>query len=63
MLRNPKHIAGYQPKNDHENTESGRPAYHAAAALRMIKTSCSIYVQMPTVIKTMTINNDIESNE
>jgi len=59
---NPKHPGGHQSAKDHENNHTGRPA-KGKPGLAEVKTGGSIYVQMPKVMKAMTISNDSESNE
>jgi len=60
--RNPKGSGGHPSKKDHKNQDTGRPA-KGKPALAKVKTCCSIYVQMPKVIKAITISDDSESNE
>ena len=60
--RNPKHPGGHRSKKDHENKDTGRPA-KGKPGLGKVKTGGSIYVQMPKVMKAITISDDSESDE
>jgi hypothetical protein len=60
--RNPKHPGGHRSKKAHENKDTGRPA-KAKPGLAKVKTGGSIYVQMPKVMKAITISDDSESDE
>jgi len=49
-------------KKDHENKDTGRPG-KGKPGLAKVKTGGSIYVQMPQVMKEITISDDSESTE
>lgn len=58
----PKYPGGHRSKKDHEIQDTGSPA-KGMSGLAEVKTSGSIYIQMPNVIKAITISDDNESNE
>jgi hypothetical protein len=60
--RNPKHPGDHQSKKDHENKDTGRLA-KGKPGLAKVKPGGSIYVQMPKVMKAITISDDSESDE
>jgi hypothetical protein len=60
--QNHNHTGGHRSKKDHEHKDTCRPA-KGKPELANFKTGGSIYVQMPKVIKAITISNDSESNE
>jgi len=60
--RNPKHPGGHQLKKDHENIDTGRPA-KCKPGLAKIKTSGSIYIQIPKVLKPIAISDDPKYNQ
>jgi len=60
--RNPKDPGGHQSKNALGNNDTGRPAKLMPTLAKVI-TGGSIYVQMPTVRKAITISGDSQSNE
>jgi hypothetical protein len=60
--RNPKHHGGHQPKKDHENIDTGRPA-KCRPGLAKVKTSGSMYVEMPKVLKPIAISGDTKYNK
>jgi len=60
--RNPKHPGGHQSKKDHMHKDTGSPAM-GKPGLAMVKTGGSIYVQMPDVMKAITISIDSNSIE
>ena len=60
--RNPKHPGGHRWKKAHENQDTGRPA-KGKPGLAKVNTGGSIYVQMPKVMKAITISDDSESDE
>ena len=60
--RNPKQPGGHRSKKAHENKDTGRPA-KGKPGLAKVKTGGAIYIQMPKVMKAITISDDSESNE
>jgi hypothetical protein len=60
--RNPKHPGGHRSKKDHENKDTGRPA-KGKPWWAKVKTGGSISVQMPKLMKAITISDDSESDE
>jgi len=58
---NAKHPGGHWSKKDHENKDTARPA-KCKPELGKVKSSGSIHVQMPKVIKAIIISVDSESN-
>jgi hypothetical protein len=60
--RNPKYPGGHRSKNAHKNQYTGRAA-KGKPGLAKVKTGGSIYVQMPKVMKAITISDDSESHE
>jgi len=60
--QNPKHSGSHRSKKDHKNKDTGRPA-KGKPELAKAKTGASIYVQMPKVMKAITISDDNESNK
>jgi len=59
---NPNHPGGHRTKMDHKNRDIARPA-KCKPGLAKVKTGGSIYVQMPKVMKAITISDDSLSNE
>jgi len=59
---NPKDPGSHQSKNALGNNDTGRPA-KGMPTLAKVETGGSIYVQMPTVRKAITISDDSESNK
>jgi hypothetical protein len=60
--RNPEHPGDHRSKKDQENKDTGRPS-KGKPGLAKVKTGGSIYVQMPKVMKAITISDDSESDE
>jgi len=60
--QNPTYPRGHQSKKVHENKDTGRPG-KGKPGLAMVKTGGWIYVQMPKVMKPITISDDSESNK
>jgi len=60
--QNLQHPGGHQLKMDHENKDTGRPA-NGKLGLAMVNSGGLIYVQMPKVMKAITISNASERNE
>jgi hypothetical protein len=56
-----KYPGGHRSKKDHQNTDTGKLA-KGKAWLAKVRTSASIYVQKPNVMKAITISNDSKSN-
>jgi len=55
-------VQGHWSKKDHENNDTGMLA-KGKPGLAKVKTGGSIYVQMPKVMKAITISDDSASNE
>jgi hypothetical protein len=60
--RNPKHPGGDRSNKAHENKDTGRPA-KGKPGLAKFNTGGSSYVQMPKLMKSITISDDSKSDE